>query len=66
MPDNKIGSGEQHQATRGGEHIVIRRAEPADKALYPDFLRDVSAADLQLRFFAHVGELSAVESESHL
>jgi acetyltransferase len=63
MPDNKIGSGEQHQATRGGEHIVMRRAEPADKALYFDFLRDVSAADLRLRFFARVSELSAAESD---
>lgn len=63
MPDNKIGSGEQHQATRAGEHIVIRRAEPADKALYPDFLHEVSSADLRLRFFARVGELSAAESD---
>ncbi len=63
MPDNTIDSGEQHQATRGGEHIVIRRAESADKALYSEFLRDVSAADLRLRFFAHIGELSAAEGD---
>jgi GNAT superfamily N-acetyltransferase len=68
MPDKELGSGERHQATRGGEHIVIRRAEPQDKALYSDFLRDVSAEDLRLRFFARVGELSAAEGErlSHL
>jgi RimJ/RimL family protein N-acetyltransferase len=68
MPDKEIGSGEQHQATRGGEHIVIRRAEPQDKTLYFDFLRDVSAEDLRFRFFARVGELSAAESNrlSHL
>src|SRR5262249_50319485 len=59
MPDKEINSGEQHQATRGGEHIVIRRVRPEDKALYPDFLRDVSAEDLRLRFFARVSELSA-------
>ena len=37
-------------------------------ALYPDFLADVSAEDLRLRFFAHVAELSAEESDklSHL
>jgi acetyltransferase len=68
MPDKEIGSGERHQATRGGEHIVIRRIQPEDKTLYSDFLRDVSADDLRLRFFARVGELSAAESDrlSHL
>jgi GNAT superfamily N-acetyltransferase len=63
MPDKDTGSGELHEATRGGEHIVIRRAKPEDKALYLDFLRDVSAEDLRLRFFAHIGELSAAEAE---
>ena len=68
MPNKEIGSGERHQATRGGEHIVIRRAGPEDKALYSDFLHDVSAEDLRLRFFARVGELSAAEGDrlSHL
>jgi acetyltransferase len=56
MPDKEIGSDERHQATRGGEHIVIRRFRPDDKMLYADFLRDVSAADLQLRFFARAAE----------
>jgi acetyltransferase len=63
MPDKEIGSGERHQATRGGEHIVIRRVQPEDKALYLDFLRDVSADDLRLRFFAHIRELSAAEAD---
>src|SRR5215813_3841299 len=63
MPDKEIGSGERHQATRGGEHIVIRRFQPDDKTLYSDFLRDVSAEDLRLRFFARVRELSAAESD---
>ena len=68
MPDKEIGSGERHQATRGGEHIVIRRFQPEDKTLYSDFLRDVSAEDLRLRFFARVRELSTAESDrlSHL
>jgi hypothetical protein len=37
-------------------------------ALYPDFLRDVSAEDLRLRFFADIAELSAAERDklSHL
>jgi acetyltransferase len=68
MPDKEIASAERHQATRGGEHIVIRRGRPEDKTLYADFLRDVSAEDLRLRFFARVGELSAAEGDrlSHL
>ncbi|HEY4736184.1 MAG TPA: GNAT family N-acetyltransferase [Xanthobacteraceae bacterium] len=68
MPDKEIGTGERHQATRGGEHIVIRRFQPEDKTLYSDFLRDVSADDLRLRFFARVRELSTAESDklSHL
>ncbi len=47
---------------------MIREALPEDKALYFEFLRDVSAEDLRLRFFARVGELSAAESDklSHL
>jgi acetyltransferase len=63
MADKDTGSGELHEATRGGEHILIRRAEPEDKALYLDFLRDVSAEDLRLRFFAHIRELSAAEAD---
>src|SRR5262249_14259767 len=68
MADQDTGSGELHEATRSGEHIVIRRAKPEDKALYLDFLRDVSAEDLHLRFFAHIRELSAAEADklSHL
>ncbi len=48
--------------------MVIREMRPEDMALYPEFLRDVSAEDLRLRFFAHVAELSAAELEklSHL
>jgi acetyltransferase len=63
MPTEDTGSRELHEATRGGEHIVIRRANPDDKALYLDFLRDVSADDLRLRFFAHIRELTAAEAE---
>ena len=63
MADKDTGSGELHEATRGGEHIVIRRAKPEDKALYLDFLRDVSAEDLRLRFFAHIRELAAADAD---
>ena len=59
MADN--GSSEGHQTTRGGECILIRPVRPEDTALYPDFLADISADDLRLRFFAHIAELSADE-----
>jgi acetyltransferase len=41
---------ELHETIPGGERVLIRRARPEDVALYPDFLRDVSAEDLRLRF----------------
>jgi acetyltransferase len=65
MPDQ---SGESHETTRGGERILIRRMLPEDVALYADFLADVSAEDLRLRFFAHVARLAAEERKtlSHL
>lgn len=52
---------EVHETLRGGERVLIRRARPEDVALYPDFLGDVSAGDLRLRFFARIAELSAAE-----
>ena len=69
MPDKgDFGSSESHETLPGGERVLIRRAQPEDVALYPDFLADVSAEDLRLRFFARVAELSAEESDklSHL
>jgi acetyltransferase len=50
------------ETIRGGERVVIRRARPQDAGLYPDFLSDVSAEDLRLRFFARIAELSTAES----
>jgi len=52
---------ELRATTRGGEHVLIRPVRPEDGALYPAFLRDVSADDLRLRFFARVDELTAEE-----
>jgi len=54
-------SSESRETLRGGERVLIRRARPEDIALYPDFLRDISAEDLRLRFFARITELSAAE-----
>jgi GNAT superfamily N-acetyltransferase len=36
----------------GGRALLIRPIRPEDEALYPDFLRRVTAEDLRLRFFA--------------
>ena len=38
--------------------MLIRRLVVEDAALYPDFLRDVTADDLRLRFFAPTREVS--------
>jgi acetyltransferase len=59
---------ELHETLQGGERVLIRRARPHDMALYPEFLADVRAEDLRLRFFGHISELSAAEIDklSHL
>jgi len=56
-----FGLRDLHQTLQGGERMLIRRARPEDMALYSDFLRDVSAEDLRLRFFGRITELSAAE-----
>jgi len=62
MPDiGDFGLSELHETIRGGERVLIRRMRPEDMALYRDFLGDVSAEDLRLRFFARIAELSAAE-----
>ena len=69
MPDtDDFGLSELRETIRGGERVLIRRVRPEDMALYPDFLHDVSAEDLRLRFFARIAELSAAEVDklSHL
>ncbi len=62
MPDNgEFGSSELHETIRGGGRVLIRRARPEDMALYPDFLRNISAEDLRLRFFGRITEPSAAK-----
>jgi acetyltransferase len=67
MPDKRdsgtLDTHELHQTVRGGERVLIRRFRAEDRALYADFLRDVSADDLRLRFFARIAELSAEEAD---
>jgi len=52
---------ELHEKTRGGERVLIREVRPEDMALYSDFIDDVSADDLRLRFFACITALRAAE-----
>ena len=59
--EGDFGLGDLHQTLQDGERVVIRRARPEDRALYLDFLHDVSAEDLRLRFFGRIAELSAAE-----
>lgn len=56
-----LGLSESHEMIRGGERVLIRQARPEDAALYPNFIRDISADDLRLRFFGGVTELTATE-----
>jgi len=62
MPNKgDFGTRELHETVRGGERVLIRRFRAEDKELYADFMRDVSADDLRLRFFGRVAELSREE-----
>src|ERR1700730_14949041 len=49
---------EPHLILRDGTPVLIRRLVAEDAALYPDFLSEVSAEDLRLRFFASMREVS--------
>jgi acetyltransferase len=63
-----FGLGEIHKMSLSGEHMLIRPARPEDVTLYREFLADVNAEDLRLRFFARIAELAAAEADklSHL
>jgi acetyltransferase len=49
---------ETHSTLRDGTPVLIRRLVAQDAALYPDFLSDVIAEDLRLRFFGAIHEVS--------
>ena len=48
---------DRHDRLPGGMRIFFRILRPADASLYPDFLAEVSAEDMRLRFFAPMREL---------
>jgi len=49
---------ERHVTLRDGARVLIRPLRADDASLYPDFLKEVTAEDLRLRFFAPMRELS--------
>ena len=49
---------ERHVTLLDGEKVLIRPLRVDDAALYPDFLAEVTADDLRLRFFAPMREVS--------
>ena len=49
---------ERHVDLLDGEKVFIRPLTVADAALYPDFLAEVTADDLRLRFFAPMRQVS--------
>jgi acetyltransferase len=51
-------SDQRHVLLRDGTPVLIRRLMTEDAALYPDFLNEVTVADLRLRFFASMRAVS--------
>jgi hypothetical protein len=47
-----------HLTLRDGAPVLIRRLVAEDATLYPDFLSDVIAEDLRLRFFESIREVN--------
>jgi RimJ/RimL family protein N-acetyltransferase len=56
--DADMALNEPHLAQRDGTPVLIRRLVAEDAALYPDFLSEVTAEDLRLRFFGPMREVS--------
>jgi hypothetical protein len=56
--DIDIAFHEAHLTLRDGTPVLIRQLVAEDAALYPDFLSDVTAEDLRLRFFGPMREVS--------
>jgi RimJ/RimL family protein N-acetyltransferase len=58
MREDRSTSFERHVTLLDGTPVLIRQLVPADAAFYPDFLKDVTAQDLRLRFFAAMREVN--------
>jgi acetyltransferase len=55
---NDMSSNELHSILGDGAPILIRQLMPEDAALYPEFLSEVAAEDMRLRFFASMREVN--------
>jgi len=49
---------ESHVTLQDGQKVLIRPLKVEDASLYPDFLAEVTAEDLRLRFFVPMREVS--------
>lgn len=49
---------EKSVTLKDGSEIFVRPIRPEDETLYPDFLSEVTAGDMRLRFFAPVKEFN--------
>jgi acetyltransferase len=58
--DAEMALNEPHLILRDGTPVLIRRLVAEDAVLYPDFLTEVTAEDLRLRFFAPMREVNHV------
>ena len=47
-----------HDVLPDGTRVLMRPLDPADAALYPDFVAHLTSEDLRLRFFSAIKELS--------
>jgi RimJ/RimL family protein N-acetyltransferase len=54
----EFASHQAHLTLRDGTPFLIRRLMVEDTALYPDFLSDITAEDLRLRFFGAMRDVS--------
>jgi hypothetical protein len=60
-----VALNEQHLTLRDGTPVLIRQLVPEDAAIYPDFLSDVTAKDLRLRFFGPMREEPRTGRQAH-
>lgn len=56
MNERKLS--EHHEQLSDGTRVLFRTLQPEDASLYPDFLSNVTAEDLRLRFFGPMAQVS--------
>jgi len=56
---------EQRVTLRDGEKVLVRPLKPDDALLYPDFLSEVTAEDMRLRFFVREVRPESIDKLIH-